>query len=125
MLRDERYGLAVTLDQQSECRVAAVRFEVGKALAGQPLFRPPAVGPQPKEDRTMTDNGTIGISTITGDYAAAETWTGVPDELIAELRARLGEPTVRQIFPVDVLERVVDDPAMVALEPAVDPEEKP
>lgn len=72
----------------------------------------------------MVDNGTIGISTITGDYASADTWTGVPDALIAELRTRLGEPTVRQIIPLDVLDRVVDDPAMVALEPTVNPEEK-
>lgn len=29
---EERYGLAITPEQRSEARVAAVRFEVGKAL---------------------------------------------------------------------------------------------
>lgn len=59
----------------------------------------------------------VAISTIAGDYASAETWSDVPDELLAELRALLGEPTVRQLIPVELLDRVVDDPAHVALEP--------
>lgn len=56
----------------------------------------------------------ISINTLTGDYATADTWTDIPDGLIEELRHRLGEPTARQLIPVDVLDRVVDDPAMVA-----------
>ncbi len=70
----------------------------------------------------MTGNG-LTVSTITGDYVSAETWRDVPEMLLTELRTRLGEPTVRQLIPVDVLDRVNGDPAMVALEP--DPEESP
>ena len=38
----------------------------------------------------------LAITTITGDVAVAEVWYGVPDELLSELRGRLGEPTLRR-----------------------------
>ena len=64
----------------------------------------------------MSEIGSVGITVITGDHVSAETWYDVPSEVLAELRERFGEPTVRQLVPVALAERMIDDPDHVALE---------
>lgn len=63
----------------------------------------------------MDEQG-LTITTITGDLAVAEVWYAVPDELLVELRARLGEPTLRQMIPVEVCDAMNADPSMVILD---------
>ena len=58
----------------------------------------------------------LTITTITGDVAVAEVWYGVPDELLTELRGRLGEPTLRQMIPVEVCDEMNAKPSMVILD---------
>lgn len=56
----------------------------------------------------------LAITVVTEGHVSSEMWH-ITDELAAQIRTQLGEPVVRQMMPMAMLDEVIDDPRGVVL----------